>query len=255
VTRTHAAGDVVEPSIAVQPPTVRTARVTGILYLLVGLSGMLGFLVIRPMLHDPDPATTLANLRENPGLARLGITLELGLVLAQALVALWFFRLFRRIDSFAATAIAVFGTVNAVAILGSAAALATALEAALGAAGGDGGTPQLMYALSSNLWGAGNLFFGLWLLPMGRCVLRSGSMPRPLGHVLVIGGLGYVLSGFLTYLVPQIPVITSVLVLPATVGEFWMIGYLLLRGIRRPPPRSPDQRRPVRTADDAVPEV
>ncbi len=66
-------------------------------------------------------------------------------------------------------------------MLVSAAALATALDAALGAAGGNESTPQLIYALSEHLWGAGNLFFGLWLVPMGWCVLRTGTMPRLLG--------------------------------------------------------------------------
>lgn len=219
----------------VNEPTVRTARITGILYLAVGLTGMAGFLVVRPMLHDPDPATTLANLRAHELLARVGIALELALVLAQALVALWFYRLFRRVDSFAAAAIGVFGSVNAVAVLVSAAALATALDAASGAAGGDESAPQLMYALSQHLWGAGNLFFGLWLVPMGWCVVRSGKMPRLLGRMLILGGFGYVLSGFISYLVPQLPLLAGVLVVPATVAEFWMIGYLLVRGVQREP--------------------
>jgi hypothetical protein len=30
------------------------------------------------------------------------------------------------------------------------------------------------YLVSGNLWGVGALFFGLWLIPMGSCVLRSG---------------------------------------------------------------------------------
>jgi hypothetical protein len=109
------------------------------------------------------------------------------------------------------------------------------LDAALGAAGGNGGNAQLMYALSGHLWGAGNLFFGLWLIPMGRCVLQSGTMPRLLGHLLIVGGVGYVLSGFLTYLAPGLPIVTAVLVVPATIGEFWMIGYLLVRGSRLSP--------------------
>lgn len=227
---------VIESPTIGEEPTVGTARVTGMLYLAVGITGMLSFLLVRPMLHDPDPAITLLNLQDQQLLARGGIALELALVVSQALVSVWFYRLFRRVDSFAAAAVAVFGTVNAVAVLVSAAALATALDAALGAAGGGAGTPQLMYALSQHLWGAGSLFFGLWLIPMGWCVLRSGRMPRLLGHVLMVGGIGYVLSGFVSYLFPGVPLVAGVLVVPATVGEFWMIGYLLVIGIRRPSP-------------------
>ena len=103
----------------------RTARTTGLLYLGLAITGMLGFLVVRSVLFvDGDPSATLAHLIDNQGLARLGLVLELALVLFQALCALWFFRRFRGVDSFAAGCIAVFGVVNAVAIMGSAAMLA-----------------------------------------------------------------------------------------------------------------------------------
>ena len=108
-------------------------------------------------------------------------------MLTQALAALWFFRLFRPVDAFAAGAIAAFGLVNAVAILVSAACLATALQVALEPVG-DAGNAQLLYLVSDNLWIVGGLFFGLWLIPMGWCVLRSGWMPRALGWILVLGG-------------------------------------------------------------------
>lgn len=213
-------------------------RVTGLFYLLLGITGMLGFLTIRPMLHDPaDAAATALNLVQREGLARLGIALELGVVLSQALVAVAFYRLFRSVNSLAAGSIAAFGLVNAVAILVSAASMMVALNVALNpglAPGGDAaGTAQLMYALSEGAWSGGALFFGLWLLPMGFAVIKSGWMPRLLGQILIGGGVGYVLSGFVTVLLPDQGAMASiVLSLPATVGEFWMMGYLLTFGVR-----------------------
>lgn len=213
-------------------PDTAAARLTGLLYLGVGLTGMLGFLIIRPRLFDPDsPAATLTHLVEQEALARAGIALELALVVTQVLAALWFYRLFRAIDSFAAGAIAVFGTVNAVVVLGSAAFLASALQVALDPVGEN--AAQLMYIVSGNLWGAGNVFFGLWLIPMGVAALRSGWTPRPLGWILAAGGVGYLLSAFINYLAPSAEPITQALVIPATIGEFWMIGWLLYRGLRR----------------------
>lgn len=215
-----------------------TAKITGLLYLGLGITGMLGFLTIRPALYDPaDAAMTLANLIDNEGLARLGIALELGVVLTQALVAMAFFRLFRSEDSFSAGAVAVFGMMNAVAILISTIVLTVALKVALNPmiapAGEAAGTAQMMYALSSAAWSCGSLFFGLWLIPMGQVVLKSGLMPRMLGYVLVAGGIGYVLSTFVTVLLPGIAgTAGTALSLLATVGEFWMIGYLLIFGVR-----------------------
>jgi len=214
-----------------------TARITGLLYLGLGVTGMLGFLVVRNQLHVPDaPAETLANLIGNEGLARLGIALELGIVLTQALVAMWFFKLFRRVSTFLATAIAAFGLINAAAILGSAAALSTALSVALDpslAPGGDAAaTVQMMYTLSDAFWAGGAMFFGLWLIPMGYAVLASQWMPRVLGYILIAGGLGYVLSAFTPVLLPDATVLTETLSIPATVGEFWILGYMIIFGVR-----------------------
>jgi hypothetical protein len=216
---------------------IRTARTTGLLYLGLAIAGALGFLLIRSQLFvADDPAATLANLVEHESLARAGVAFEMLIVVTHALAAVWFYRLFRTADPFAAGGIAAFGLVNAVAVLVSAALLATAVEFALDPVGDAAATVQLLYLVSGNLWGVGALFFGLWLIPMGWCVLRSGWMPRALGWILVVGGIGYVLSAFIRYLVPDAPVLADALAYPATVGEFWMVGYLLIRGVRRHAP-------------------
>jgi Domain of unknown function (DUF4386) len=215
--------------------SVRTARLTGLWYLGLAITGGLGFLLIRPRLFvDGDAGATLANLVQHESLARVGVALELGVVVTQALTALWFFRLFRPADPVAAAGIMAFGLVNAVAILGSAALLGTAVNVAGDPVGDPAATVQLLYLVSDALWSAGALFFGLWLIPMGTCVLRSGWMPTVLGWILVVGGVGYVLSGFVTALLPDVP--ADALTIPASVGEFWMIGYLLVRGVRRTAP-------------------
>lgn len=166
----------------------RTARTTGLLYLGLAVTGALGYQLVRNLLYvADDPAGTLANLVDHTSTARLGIVLELGIVLTQALVAVWFYRLFRSVGSFAAGLVAVFGMVNAVAVLGSAAMLPTALDVAddgsLAVSGGTAATVQLSYVVSGHLWG--------WLA-------------------------------------------TGLLTVPASIGEFWIVGYLVFFGVRTP---------------------
>lgn len=87
----------------------RVARTTGAFYLAFFVTGILGTVVVRGQLFVAhDPAATLANLTGHAWLARLDIVLELAIVLCQALTALWFYRLFRGVDGFAASALVLF---------------------------------------------------------------------------------------------------------------------------------------------------
>ena len=116
--------------------------------------------------------------------------------------------------------------------------LATAFDvagdASLAASGDQAATVQLMYVVSGHFWGVGALFFGLWLIPMGWLVIRSGWMPRALGWLLMVGGVGYVLSIVANYAVADAGIAADLMAIPASVGEFWMVGYLLIFGVRRP---------------------
>jgi hypothetical protein len=227
---------------AATPPTTGPGHApgaalgTGLAYLGVALTGMAGFLLIRAQLLVPgDAAATAANLVGHEGLARLGVAADLALVLTQAIAAVYFLALFRPVHRVAAAAVAAFGLVNSVVVLVGTTFTATALEVALrGAAmpGGDAAaTALLLYDLNGAAWSVGGLFFGLWLMPMGWLARRSATMPDALGWILMVGGVGYVLSAFAAHLFPALPAaVAGVLVIPATVGEFWMIGYLLLRG-------------------------
>ena len=157
-------------------------------------------------------------------------------MLTQALTAVWFYRLFRSVDNLAAGTFVAFGMVNAVAILGSAALLASALDvagdASLAAPGGAAATVQLIYIISGHLWGVASIFFGLWLIPMGWLVLRSRWLPQPLGWTLIAGGVGYAVSAFVSYAFSNADLATQLLTVPATIGEIWIMGYLIIVGLR-----------------------
>jgi hypothetical protein len=81
------------------------------------------------------------------------------------------------------------------------------------------------------------MFFGLWLLPLGYLVLRSGWFPRVLGVLLIVGGVGYVVDLFVQFLAPGIAdTIELFVVAPAAVGELWLVVWLLVKGVPAPAP-------------------
>ena len=200
----------------------RTARWTGGAYLALAVLGALGFLLVRPL------------AAESAGYSRLGVALELGVVVAQSLAAVGFFALYRRDRPTEAYAVATFGIANAIAILGSAALLTAAL-AVPAESGGDPGTVALLRTAADAFWTTGAVFFGLWLVPMGTFLLATRLMPRLLGVVLIAGGVGYVASAVISAALPEARGIADLVALPATVGELWMVGYLLTVGIRSTP--------------------
>lgn len=211
--------------------THRMARITGLAYLGLAVSGMAGYLTFQRLYAAGDAARTAENLIAHEGLARFGIIAVVAAVLTQAATAVSFWRLFRPAHPVAAGSITAFGMVNCVTLLVSVMFSATALGVALRADATSVDDAMLLYDLSASASTFGHVFFGLWLVPMGWLVGRSGHMPRPLGWILVGGGTGYVLSVLVASIGPRYPGVTYALTVPATVGEVWMIGYLLTRGV------------------------
>ena len=214
-----------------------TTRITGFMYLGLAITGMVAFLFARQKLYVPEDAmTTATNFFVQEGLARIGIAAELALVAFQALTAVWFFKLFRNVNSFAAGSLATFGSINAVLILiGTAAWLSsfmTATSTGVTPTPDQANSAYMLFNLHETTWMVGKLFFGLWLIPMGYLV-GAAKMPKLLSWSLIAGGLGYFISLFLQILAPGISTgIIESLTIPADIGEFWIIGYLLFKRVK-----------------------
>lgn len=211
-------------------PLARTARLTGTAYLGLAVTGMLGFLLIRPQVFVAGDGALDALAADLP-LARIGLLLELAIVVAQVFTAIGFFALFRSVNVITAATLSTLGLMNAVAILGSAASLATAIQITDSAAAEGVGQVALLVSLSEGFWAAGVIFFGAWLIPMGMLVLQSGYAWRWIGWALIIGGIGYMASIVLGTLAPDAGAIVDLLTIPATIGEFSILLSLLIRGV------------------------
>ena len=214
------------------------ARITGLAYLSLVPGGMIGFLMVRAQTEGATAAETFANIAEHATLVRWGIVGMLSVVLAQALASWAFYAFYRKVAPVSAWAIAGFGLINAALIGAGAAGSITALYVAENADqfSDAAGLAHLFYLFEGNAWAVGNIFFGLWLIPMGWAAIKSGYFHagKVLGWLLMAGGVGYALSSFAT-LSPQLvdSGVAEALTFPATVGEFWTMLALLIVGVRR----------------------
>jgi hypothetical protein len=77
------------------------------------------------------------------------------------------------------------------------------------------------------------IFWGLWLLPLGALVMRSGFAPRAIGVLLILAGVAYVADSFTALLLPEQRPLVNLAALPfEAVGELSMIGWLLVSGAK-----------------------
>ena len=80
------------------------------------------------------------------------------------------------------------------------------------------------------------IFFGLWLVPLGCLAYKSGMFPKALGVVLIAGGVCYLVDLLAAFLVPDLGGVQQLHafdVVPTTaIAEVSMVIYLLVVGVK-----------------------
>jgi hypothetical protein len=79
------------------------------------------------------------------------------------------------------------------------------------------------------------IFWGLWLFPLGLLVYRSGFLPRILGILLMLNCFTYVVNSFTSLLLPQYGDIVSRWMKPLGFGELIFMLWLLTMGAKPKP--------------------
>jgi hypothetical protein len=83
---------------------------------------------------------------------------------------------------------------------------------------------------------AAEIFWGLWLFPLGVLAYRSRFLPRFLGVWLVINGFAYLAMSFTGLLLPQYEDMVSNITFPAQLGELAFMLWLVIKGAAPPLP-------------------
>lgn len=224
----------------------RRARVAGALYLLMCVLGGFAHLAVRASVRVPgDAAATAQNILANPNLFRLSLVADIAMATLFVGVGIALYQLFRHVDRQAAGALVIFVAVGAgmilVNLLFHHAALLVATDpsyATFGAESSDG-LVLLLLDLHEHGYSIAGVFFGLWLLPLGYLAYRSGLFPRVLGVALLIAGGSWIVGTLAGFLWPDVPAVVHTVITAPTVAEFWMIAYLLFKGVRVPDPLAP----------------
>jgi hypothetical protein len=221
----------------------RLARIAGVLYLLVGIFGGFAEGFVDPKLYVAgNAAATVGNVLANPGLVRIGVVAHLLDATFYVLTAMVFYVLLQHVNRSVARSILVFAAL-AVGILTLNAvfqfeALRVATDGSYATAfGAVGSNALVLLMLDIQHYGtlAAQVFFGLWLAPLGYLAYRSGMFPRALGVLLVAATVCYLVDLLVAFLVPDLgKQIHALVVIVPAIAEVWMVLYLLVKGVRSP---------------------
>lgn len=224
-----------ESASRIAPRTL--ARIAGVLYLSVAVLTIFAGVVNTLIVKSGNAAATAADIGNSASLFRAGLVSELAGATAFLATSMALYLLLRHVDQMAAAAmvvlVAVSVAIQSLSLLNQNAALLIATgQYAFSSTDSDQLT-MLFADLQHNGYLIAQTFFGLWLLPLGYLVLKSGYFPKALGILLVLGCFGHVADVFSRLLAPDFGAFISPFVLAvAAVAELSFIVWLLVKGIR-----------------------
>jgi len=207
----------------------KIARNAGFLYLLLIPLGIFGILYVpAKLIVAGDISATMNNILENEMLFRMSILSAFLVQFVNLIVVLLLYKFLKGVNKNAAVLMVLFlllaipiafiNELNNLAVL-SLIKQEKASESLIS---------FFLDMHNSGIYIA-QIFWGLWLFPMGYLIYRSGFIPKIIGVLLMIGCFGYV-SDSIVYLLS--------LDLPMNVSEFTFIGevvfplWLIIMGVR-----------------------
>jgi hypothetical protein len=223
----------------------RTARTAGVLYLLIGVLGAFAMAVVYPKVYVAGDATATAqNLAASTGLLRVAIPANLVQAAIWVLLAVTLYRLLQHVNKVvAATMVALVaigaGITMVNEILGFEALQVVTGHVDMTPLGSDASNAVILLLLDSHQYGVliAQIFMGLWLIPLGRLAYTSGLFPKPLGVLLVVAALCYLVGTLAAFLLPDSGLkINTLVTTPCGIPELWMVFYLLVIGVKTAKP-------------------
>ena len=218
-------------------PVRKASLITGVALLLMSALAGFGYnFAIHGLITPGNAARTAQDIMAHQGLFRSGIASLFLVIALDVVVALGLYRVFspagKGISALAAWLRLVYAGIFAVAVFQLAgAARLLGGGTSLPASGADRVHAAALADISrfTDIWHAGFILFGLHLLVIAWLACRSGYVPKLLGVLIGIAGLGYIYDSIGAFLShgswTQVSTVTFI-------GEFLLALWLVIRGRR-----------------------
>jgi len=218
----------------------KTARLAGLLYFILAITGFYAIMYVpKQIMVKGDAAATAHNILANEFLFRTGIVSNLVSVTTFLFLAFVLYRLFKQVSERQAKALVALVIVQVPIVFVIETCKITSLMILKGEALKTFAPEQLqdlsMLFLKIHTYGIQTveIFWGLWLIPFGQLVYKSGFIPRVLGILLIVAGIGYTIDSLTFVLFPNYRQFTQPIALTFSgLGELSIILWLLIKGIK-----------------------
>jgi hypothetical protein len=222
----------------------KTARGAGILYIIMDVFMIFGGMYVYSKIYVPgDAMATVSNILASEWLFRLGfVSLLVGLILQLYLVHV-LYELFKSVEKGQANMMVILIVAGVslsfmnmliqyapILLLSNAGHLSAFNPTQL----------QTLSMVSLDMYEYGllitEIFWGLWLIPLGILVYKSGFVPKVLGVLLIVGCFGHLIIFVSTFMFPDFSKILTPIGETVTIGELPIFLWLLIKGAKSQKP-------------------
>ena len=221
-------------------PLKSTARIAGFWYLLLSIIGAYGLAYVpSQIMGEGNAASTVNNILTHEFLFRTGVVSQLISNTLFVLLVSVLYRLLKHVNEYHAKLMMAFvlvqvpiafliETFKITSLMILKGEIMKAIEPA---------QKQDLVMLFLNIHTYGTIileiFWGLWLIPFGQLVYKSGFIPRILGVLLIIGGISYIIESLTFLLFPGSHALVSRYTSVCySIGEIAIMLWLLIIGVR-----------------------
>jgi uncharacterized membrane protein YwzB len=221
-----------------------TGRLAGVLYVVMGIPAWYSLMYIpSAFVVRDDAAATARNIMQGELVFRLGILSEVVSQITFLYLALILYKLFKDVDREQARLLVTLVAVSVAIEIVNCLNLIAPLILLSGADFLSVFTKPQLDALALGFLKLRNsginlvsVFWGLWLLPFGILVIKSGVIPKILGFLLIAACFGYVAESVTSILFPDYMHAVSRVTLPlGGIGELSIVMWLLVKGAKVQP--------------------
>jgi len=218
----------------------KRARIAGLLYLILIISGVYSIMIVPSrIIVLGDAAKTAQNIQFNEFLFRTGILSDIISNTIFIFLVLTLYGLFKQVNGNKAKLMVALVIVQIPAVFVMEAFNITSLMLFKGEILQTFDLSQrqdlAMLLFKINDYGSLvlEMFWGLWLIPLGQLIKKSGFIPRIFGILIFIAGIAYIIDSFISLLFPMYSAfVNQPTLLLVAIGEISIMLWFLIKGVK-----------------------